>query len=227
MDQFNIIGKRGWRRFYQCQEAYHVPEFCDFFRNPNRYLLSHGVEVIKDNPVERTKVVRLKLCGCDWIVTRYAGEGWRHWLQRGLLPSKALLAWGNALGLFGVGIATPTPIAMIEQRFGPLRGMSYYVSEYCEGVAANQFLQSNTEYVEYGAQVREAINHLTEKLHAAGYTHAAWSLNSILLVDLQPLVMDIDQLQHFTGPSQRFTEAKNRDWDGLVRSAESTVFNVA
>jgi tRNA A-37 threonylcarbamoyl transferase component Bud32 len=225
MEAFNIICKKTWRRFYYCQECYDLPELQDFFRNPDPYLESHRLDAFKEKPGDTTKVVRIQIAGHDWVVKRYNIKGFRHWLRRCLLASRAMVSWSNALGLFRVGIATPTPVAMIERRFGPLRGAAYFIAEYEEGILANDFFRSSPDYLEYGDQVREAINHMTETLHSAGYTHDDWQFHNILLVDHQPLVLDLDHMRYFSRPTKRFETAKNRDWDRLRRSTERTLFN--
>jgi tRNA A-37 threonylcarbamoyl transferase component Bud32 len=225
MKQFDIICKRSWRRLLYCQESYNTPEFQSFFQNPDAYFQSHRIAVFKENPGDTTAVVRLRIAGSDFVVKRYNIKGIRHWLRRCLLPSKAMISWCNALRLFSVGIATPQPIAMIERRWGPLREVAFFITEYKEGVIANEFFKTNPPYLDEGAQVREAINHVTESLHAAGFTHDDWQFHNILLVDNQPMVLDLDHMRHFSQPSKAFEAAKARDWDRLRRSSESSVYS--
>jgi tRNA A-37 threonylcarbamoyl transferase component Bud32 len=225
VEEFNIICKRSWRRYFYCQEHYDVPELHDFFRNPDPYTQSNLVSVFKEKPGDTTKVVRVQIAGRDLVVKRYNIKGLRHWLRRCLLPSRAMVSWYNALRLFSVGIATPMPVAMIERRYGPFRGVAFFITEYQEGVVANEFFRSSPDYLEYGTQVREAINHVTETLHAAGLTHDDWQFHNILLVDHQPLVLDLDHMRYFSQPTKQFETAKNRDWDRLQRSVEFTVYS--
>ncbi|MBX9586384.1 MAG: lipopolysaccharide kinase InaA family protein [Gammaproteobacteria bacterium] len=225
MESFTIIGKKNWRQFLYCLECYDVPELQAFFRDPDSFLTSNRVSAFKEKPGDTTKVVRINIAGHDWVVKRYNVKGFGHWLRRCLLPSRAMVSWGNALGLFRAGIATPVPVAVIEQRVGPLRGVAYYITEYCEGTLASHFFRSSPDYFEYGEQVRAAIHHMTEKLHAAGFTHDDWQYNNILLVDYQPLALDLDHMRYFGQPSSKFDAAKLRDWDRLRRSAEKTQYS--
>lgn len=225
MENFTIIGKKNWRQFYYCQDYYDLPELQAFFRDPDPFLISNRVSAFKEKQGDTTKVVRVKIAGHDWVVKRYNIKGFRHWLRRCLLPSRAMVSWRNALELFRVGIATPVPVAVIEKRFGPLRGVAYFITEYCDGILASRFFQSSPDYFEYGDQVRSSINHMTEKLHSAGFAHDDWQFNNILLVDYQPFVLDLDHMRHFDRPSSQFEAAKHRDWDRLRRSTEKTVYN--
>lgn len=224
MEQFTIVCQRSWRQFASYQEGYDLPELKDFLANPDPFMRSHRVKAFKEKPGDTTHVVHVRIADHDFVVKRYNIKGFRHWLRRSLLPSRASVSWCNALALFRVGIATPAPVAMIEQRFGPFRGVAFYISEYREGTIANEFFQSSPEYWTYGTQVREAIHHLTETLHEAGFTHDDWQHHNILLVDNQPLVLDLDHMRYFSHPSKRFEKAKDRDWDRLRRSSEATTF---
>lgn len=225
MESFTIIGKKNWRQFFYCLECYDVPELQAFFSDPDPFLTSNRVSAFKEKPGDTTKVVRINIAGHDWVVKRYNVKGFGHWLRRCLLPSKAMVSWRNALALFSSGIATPVPVAVIEQRVGPLRGVAYYITEYCEGTLASRFFRSSPDYLEYGEQVRTAIHHMTEKLHAAGFTHDDWQYNNILLVDYQPLALDLDHMRYFDRPSSTFDAAKLRDWDRLRRSAEKMQYS--
>lgn len=224
MEQFELLYKRSWGRLFCCQERYNTPELRDFFNNPDPYLESHRVVVYKQNSGDPTAVMRVQIGEHDFVVKRYNIKGIGHWLRRCLLPSRAMVSWSNALRLFSVGIATPMPVAMLERRWGPLRGVAFFVTEYREGVIADEFFRSHSQFIDDGAQVLEAIHHVTGRLHTAGFTHDDWQFHNILLVDNQPLVLDLDHMRHFSQPSKRFEQAKNRDWDRLRRSAESTAY---
>ncbi len=225
MNSINNIEKRSWWRHFYCQSRYDIPELQAFFDNPDPFIQSNRLDVFKEKPGDTTKVVRVQIAGHDFVVKRYNIKGFRHWLRRCLVPTRAMVSWFNALRLIDAGIATPKPVAVIERRFGPLRGVAYFITEFQEGVVANEFFRSSPDYWEHGQAVREAINQITETLHAAGLTHDDWQFHNILLVDRQPLVLDLDHMRYFSQPTKKFEIAKNRDWDRLRRSAEFTVYS--
>ncbi|MDX1299693.1 MAG: lipopolysaccharide kinase InaA family protein [Pseudomonas sp.] len=78
-------------------------------------------------------VVRVELDGRSLVVKRYNVKSVAHWLKRFWRPSRAWHSWveGNRLQL--LGIATPQPLVVLEQRWCWLRGRAYLITEYCGG----------------------------------------------------------------------------------------------
>lgn len=78
-------------------------------------------------------VVRVQIDDRPWVIKRYNLKGFGHWLRRCWRPSRAWHSWRNAQRLVLWGLPTPRPVALLESRFGWLRGRAFYVSEYVPG----------------------------------------------------------------------------------------------
>lgn len=78
-------------------------------------------------------VVRIDLEGLPVAVKRYNLKNTRHALSRAWRPSRAWQSWIEAQRLSYYGIPTPRPLAVVERRFGPLRGRAYLVTVASEG----------------------------------------------------------------------------------------------
>nr|WP_017678618.1 lipopolysaccharide kinase InaA family protein [Pseudomonas chengduensis] len=78
-------------------------------------------------------VARVEMGARPLVVKRYNVKNWLHWLKRFWRPSRAWHSWreGNRLQL--LGIATPTPLAVLERRWCWLRGRAYLITDYCGG----------------------------------------------------------------------------------------------
>jgi hypothetical protein len=64
------------------------------------------------------------------VVKRYNIKSFSHRLRRIFKPvSRARRAWCNGHRLHFMRIATARPLALLEQRFGPLRGVAYLLLE--------------------------------------------------------------------------------------------------
>lgn len=94
------------------------------FENPQADWLKRG---------NSASVVRADLDGRPRVVKRYNLKGLGHWLRRCWRPSRAWHSWRNAQRLVLWGLPTPRPVALLENRFGCLRGRAFYVSEYVPG----------------------------------------------------------------------------------------------
>ena len=67
------------------------------------------------------------------VVKRYNVKGLLHWLKRFWRPSRAWHSWREGNRLQMLGITTPCPLAVIEQRWCWLRWRSYLITDYCRG----------------------------------------------------------------------------------------------
>lgn len=134
-------------------------------------------------------VARVELDGRPLVVKRYNVKNLLHWLKRFWRPSRAWHSWreGNRLQL--LGITTPTPLAVIEQRWCWLRGRAYLITDYCGGqdiiARFEAYLQATPPETEllaldrlFAALLRERISHGDFKGHNLFWDDAqgAWSL---------------------------------------------------
>ncbi|VXC14621.1 Serine/threonine protein kinase [Pseudomonas sp. 8Z] len=78
-------------------------------------------------------VAQVEVAGRTLVVKRYNIKNLMHWLKRCWRPSRAWHSWreGNRLQL--LGIATPTPLAVLERRCCWLRSRAYLITDYCGG----------------------------------------------------------------------------------------------
>ena len=93
--------------------------------------IRNGV-LIKDG--NSATIARVEVDCQQWVIKRYNIKNFWHWLKRCWRPSRAAVSWRNAHLLEQLGIETPAPIAMLEQRWGWLRGRAYYVSQCIDAI---------------------------------------------------------------------------------------------
>src|SRR5690606_32528291 len=70
--------------------------------------------------------------GKKLVVKQYVNKDWLRKLRRAFRPSRAARSWYFSHAFAFAGIAVPQPIALIEQRSGPIVTNAWFVSEYCE-----------------------------------------------------------------------------------------------
>ena len=73
-------------------------------------------------------LARVEVNGRQLVIKRYNIKGPVHALSRSWRPSRAWHSWLEGHRLNFLGIATPRPLALVEQRAGPLRGKARWVS---------------------------------------------------------------------------------------------------
>ena len=69
------------------------------------------------------------------VVKRYNMKSVSHRISRLFRRTRASRSWRYGHLLNSLGIRTPHPIALIEERFGFLRGKAYLITEYSPGLS--------------------------------------------------------------------------------------------
>lgn len=159
-------------------------------------------------------VAAVEVAGRTLVVKRYNLKHWRHALSRAWRPSRAWHSWQAAHRLAFYGIETPRPLALIEERAGPLRGRAFLITEHCPG---SNLLDSLDAAEEPTPTQQLALNRLFATLHQLQITHGdlkatnlLWQTGRIVLIDLDALV------EHRSATA--FARAWRRDRARLVRN---------
>ncbi|NJD35707.1 MAG: hypothetical protein FIA96_12900 [Betaproteobacteria bacterium] len=150
----------------------------------------------KGVPLKRGRtatLARVELNGRQLVIKRYNIKGPGHALSRCWRPSRAWHSWleGHRLGF--LGIATPRPLALIEERAGPLRGKAWLITEYCNAENfANRF---HDPEMEPAAPDLDAIGVLLQQLVAARISHGDLKATNLLWCEGKPHLIDLDAVR--------------------------------
>ncbi len=137
-------------------------------------------------------VAKMKIDDHEVVVKRYNIKDSLHWLRRCLRSTRAMTSWslGQLLHLFD--ISTAKPIAVIEKRFLGLRGKSYLLMEYIDGVTAGDFFAQASAEDPATINVAEKIVELFFNLATLRITHGDLKKTNILIRDNTPVLIDLD-----------------------------------
>ena len=162
-------------------------------------------------------VGRVDVAGRSLVIKRYNIKSFAHWLKRFWRPSRAWHSWREGNRLAFLGIATPKPLALLEQRFFWLRRKAYLVTEFLPGPDiierfAPYVATGNAPEVElqaldqlFGQLLRERISHGDLKGHNVFWHQDRWAL------------IDLDAMcQHTSAAS--FAKAFERDRARFMRN---------
>ena len=162
-------------------------------------------------------VGRVDVAGRPLVIKRYNIKNFAHWLKRFWRPSRAWHSWREGNRLAFLGIATPKPLALLEQRFFWLRRKAYLVTEFLPGPDiierfAPYVATGNAPDVElqaldqlFGQLLRERISHGDLKGHNVFWHQDRWAL------------IDLDAMcQHASASS--FATAFTRDRARFMRN---------
>ncbi|TNE84066.1 MAG: hypothetical protein EP334_00115, partial [Gammaproteobacteria bacterium] len=140
---------------------------------------------------------------------RYNIKSFWHGLSRCWRPSRAWISWKSAHRLELLGIATPKPLGMRENRIGPLRREAYLLTEHVEGENLQAWLLRHG-----GERIPEWLDReicsLFERMWQGAISHGDMKATNLIVCDQSLFVIDLDALAHHRGRS-RFLKHYRRD----------------
>lgn len=125
------------------------------------------------------------------VIKRYNLKNLRHALSRLWRPSRAWHSWREGHRLRLLGIPTPTPLALVEERWGPLRGRAWLVNEHSPGIdllthldpdSAPPPAEAQALQILFATLYRERISHGDLKA-----TNLLWDGRDVQLIDLDAM----------------------------------------
>ncbi|MBM3350974.1 MAG: hypothetical protein FJY53_04195 [Betaproteobacteria bacterium] len=142
-------------------------------------------------------IASAQIAGRLLVIKRYNIKNFWHGLNRAFRQSRAAISWANAHRLIISNIATPKPLALVEERFGFLRGRAYYLSEYVDAPDVLQFFAS-TQSDDERRLVASNIAKLFHKLYLLKFSHGDFKATNVKVLNFEPVLIDLDALQaHF------------------------------
>lgn len=151
------------------------------------------------------------------VIKRYNIKNVLHWLKRFWRPSRAWHSWREGHRLSVLGIATPQPLAVIENRWCGLRGSAWLISEYC---GEQDIIDRLAAYTEDGAVPEVEIVALVELLNALireKISHGDLKGHNILWHQQRCYLIDLDAMQQHQS-MRSFTRAYLKDRTRLLRN---------
>jgi len=173
--------------------THETPELLQYLNQPDDMFI-HG-EILKAG--RTTTVAKIRIANKNYIIKRYNIKNSWHWLRRCLRPTRAVMGWIYGQRLRLLDIATSKPIAFIENRFLGLRGTSYLLMEYIDGIDAGSYF-ANPHNADNQPNVAKKILFLFKKLEMIRTTHGDLKKTNILILDQNPVLIDLDGMREHT-----------------------------
>ncbi|MDP9516843.1 lipopolysaccharide kinase InaA family protein [Pseudomonas protegens] len=162
-------------------------------------------------------VGRVEAAGRTLVVKRYNIKGLAHWLKRFWRPSRAWHSWREGNRLEFLGIATPRPLAVLEQRFLWLRRRAYLVTEYLPGP---DIIERFAPFVDSGEAPESellALDRLFAQLIRERISHGDFKGHNLFWQDDRWALIDLDSMCQHSSLSS-FAPAFARDRARFMRN---------
>ncbi len=140
-------------------------------------------------------VSRVLWNGQDAVVKRYNHRGLWHSFRHTLKGSRAKRNWRNAQRLLSLEIATPVPLAYVEQYRGPLLWQSYFVAGFVPGSQVHQILRDQGVAEEQKQRVHDQVLDLLRRMAEHGISHGDMKHTNILYDGTGVVITDLDGMR--------------------------------
>ncbi len=131
------------------------------------------------------------------VIKRYNIKGLGHWLTRFWRPSRAWHSWVAGHRLKFLAIPTAEPVAMMESRFGPLRGRAWLAMAKVDGVSLDQLYPRDFPggFEDIHA---ESLAKLLGQLNEQRISHGDMKASNLIWSEEQQsfVLIDLDALKH-------------------------------
>ena len=205
---------KNWKRFVSVNKEADSVALQAFIANPEQ-AIAHS-KLIKSGSTNTVAIVTLDN-GQKVLVKRYKSKkGILHKYLRCLTKSRARISWLNSLLLEMIGINTPRPLTMIEERFGPVVLCSYVVNEFVSGQQILSWFPENTSNPE-ASRLADKVTEMLGSLKRSLIFHGDLKATNILLVDNQPMLIDLDAMRSYKSPA-KFEKAVEVDRKRFMRN---------
>lgn len=162
-------------------------------------------------------VGKVDVAGRPLVIKRYNIKNFAHWLKRFWRPSRAWHSWREGNRLAFLGIATPKPLAVFEQRFVWLRRKAYLVTEYLDGPDIIGRFAAHIDTAQPPEEELLALDRLFAELIRARISHGDLKGHNLFWKDGQWSLIDLDSMcQH--GSSASFAKAFAKDRSRFMRN---------
>ncbi|MBM3969579.1 MAG: hypothetical protein FJ302_06915 [Planctomycetes bacterium] len=148
----------------------------------------------------------------EGVLKRFRLCGWWHTSGHMFLPTRAQNCWGYGRKLLKVGLLTPRPLAMIEERAGPLRFCSSVLTEFVPGINLDRFVQQTEPSTQELSRLAEDFAEMWFKFGQLRLSHGDFYPGNLLVTpDGRLQLIDLDRMnQHWF--RHRHLRQREKDW---------------
>jgi len=210
----SFVCNKSTRRYMISDRKYYDDAMIAFLNNPDSVLKEE--RIIKDG--NSSTVFLIRLSGRPLVVKRYNMKNTWHAIRRSYRQSRAWVSWRNAHLLKSVGINTPNPVAMMEKRFGPLRSVSYILTEYIDGTDIYHLFNSDMAgEIDLIGLVKQ-FGELLRKFVFSSISHGDFKATNFILSDKGLLfIADLDAVRSHR-LERKFKKAFRKDITRLMQN---------
>lgn len=202
-----------------CDKNFMSDEMQSLLGNPADYIGRSNAKIIQDN--FKNKIMHLEIGKVPVVIKIHKYKSTWHRIKRFFRRTRANRSWQYSFLFNESGIRTPRPIAYKETRIGPLRGDSFFIYEWIEGINGEQYFINNKGNAEKIQKAIDAIVEITWKIKNLGLIHGDIRLKNMVFSGDEIFLTDFDDTKKRKWYKPGVVN--NRDFRGLI---EDIYYNV-
>jgi len=187
----NYVCQRSWHQYIVYSRELQKQDILPLLEDPDTFM-ANG-RMLKNGNTCTLSLVNVG--GLGLVVKRYNIKNAWHALKRCLRPSRAWKSWKNAHRLALLGIPTPRPMALVENRWGPLRSKAYFITEYIEAITLDNLLGSGKVEENNRIDLIEQFVEMLQLFVDASLSHGDFKATNFLVDAGQILITDLDAMR--------------------------------
>ncbi len=155
------------------------------------------------------------------VIKQHRGKGPLHQALHTLWPTRAARGWRFGRLLRAYGVLTPAPLALLEERVGPLRFTSYLVTQFVEGRLLYELLETPEECSEdFWRGLANQFARLWYSLGRLRLLHRDFKATNFVVDNVGRLwLIDLDGMRRAATPVD-FRLGRHTDWQRFFRNFE-------
>jgi len=186
----SYVCRISWKRYLVYRRELQKQDILPLLEDPDTFM-ANG-RMLKDGNTCTLSLVNVG--GLGLVVKRYNIKNAWHALKRCFRPSRAWKSWKNAHRLALLGIATPRPMALVENRWGPLRSKAYFITEYIEAITLKDLLDQGDVEENNLIDLIEQFVGMLQLFADASLSHGDFKATNFLVDEGQILITDLDAM---------------------------------
>jgi len=208
--------EHSWQTFRVYDRSMASSVMVRFLANPDASLQHADVQYLKQGNTCTLWTTRVD--GRQLVVKRYNIKSLSHRFGRAFRNTRAAVSWRNAHRLWMYGILTARPVALVEERFGPLRGRAWYISEFVAGDDASSLCRQGSLDDTDKVAARQ-VTDLLAQLALSAISHGDMKATNFILSERGAVVIDLDAMRKHDA-TDSFHRAQRRDLRRFMRNWE-------
>lgn len=205
--------KKNFFIYIQCKASYVSESIQYLLENPDFFLDNPATQIIQDNFKSKLGVVSID--GRKVVIKRHNYKSLWHRFRRYFRRTRSQKNWIMSHILLENRIWVPAPVAYVETRIGCLRGKSFFIYEYVDGVTGEEYFKQHIDSDERIDQGMNMVVELLRRIKELGYIHGDIRMSNLVFTNNQLCLLDLDDIKPITWYQVR--RVRTRDVRGLKK----------